>query len=540
MGFFTKLRGAAERNRSLLCVGLDPNPKQAPARYQVAGDPEGTILAWNRAVIEQTHDLVCAYKPNIAFYEALGAKGMDALRRTLALVPSHIPVLLDAKRGDIGSTAEAYARAAFEDLGVDAITLSPYLGHDSIEPFARYGDKGLFVLCHTSNPGAGEFQELEIADWRQLDREPNQPLYIHVARTATRWSPNVGLVVGATFPQAIAAVRAAAPGAWFLVPGIGAQGGDLQATLAAGLRSDGSGVLINASRNVALADDHRGAALLLRDEINAVQSQIVARGREGGAATDFPPRDSGPGSERASERVNERGSDRGSAGSSERGSAAVVAPQPEQRGQAPQRQEGATSVQELAAELYALGAVKFGSFTLASGIQSPIYVDLRLLVSKPSLLAKAAEAYASLLAEIPCERIAGVPYAALPIGTAVAIAANKPLIYPRKEAKAHGLGKLIEGAWQEGERVTVIEDLITSGGSTIQTAEQLRAAGLVVEHVIVLIDREQGGAGKLAEAGIEAHSVFKLTALLDALAAQGLLDGAKHQEVLAFLGRTQP
>jgi uridine monophosphate synthetase len=197
-------------------------------------------------------------------------------------------------------------------------------------------------------------------------------------------------------------------------------------------------------------------------------------------------------------------------------------------------------VQELAAELYALGAVKFGSFTLASGIQSPIYVDLRLLVSKPSLLAKAAEAYASLLAEIPCERIAGVPYAALPIGTAVAIAANKPLIYPRKEAKAHGLGKLIEGAWQEGERVTVIEDLITSGGSTIQTAEQLRAAGLVVEHVIVLIDREQGGAGKLAEAGIEAHSVFKLTALLDALAAQGLLDGAKHQEVLAFLGRTQP
>ncbi len=512
MGFFRKLQAAAERNESLLCVGLDPNPAQAPSRYQAPGDPSATIVAWNQAIIEQTHDLVCAYKPNIAFYEALGAQGMDALRRTLALIPPHIPVVLDAKRGDIGSTAEAYARAAFEELGVDAVTLSPYLGQDSIEPFARYSDKGLFVLCHTSNPGAGEFQELEIADWRLLDREPNQPLYIHVARTATRWSPNVGLVVGATFPQAIAAVRAAAPQAWFLVPGIGAQGGDLQATLAAGLRSDGSGVLINASRNVALADDHRQAALRLRDEINAAQTQIAASRRAGDGATNFLHTDSEPASVRASAR----------------GSAVEAAPQ---------RREGPASVQELAAELYVLGAVKFGSFTLASGIQSPIYVDLRLLVSKPALLAKAAEAYAALLSEIPCERIAGVPYAALPIGTAVAIAADKPLIYPRKEAKAHGLGKLIEGAWQEGERVTVIEDLITSGGSTIQTAEQLRAAGLVVEHVIVLIDREQGGADKLAEAGIEAHSVFKLSALLDALAAQGLLEPAKHQEVLAFLGR---
>lgn len=151
------------------------------------------------------------HKPNIAFYEAFGTIGMEALRQTLALIPPHIPVLLDAKRGDIGSTAEAYACACFDDLGVDGVTLSPYLGKDSIEPFACYADKGLFVLCHTSNPGAGEFQELEIADWRTLDREPNQPSYIRVARMAAAWSPNVGLVVGATFPQAIADVRSAAP-----------------------------------------------------------------------------------------------------------------------------------------------------------------------------------------------------------------------------------------------------------------------------------------------------------------------------------------
>ncbi|MFN8464323.1 MAG: orotidine-5'-phosphate decarboxylase [Caldilineaceae bacterium] len=490
MGFFTKLQAAVERNNSLLCVGLDPNPAQAPARYRAAdGNEAETIVAWNRAIIAQTQDLVCAYKPNIAFYEALGAAGMEALRQTLALIPPHIPVLLDAKRGDIGSTAEAYARACFDDLGVDGVTLSPYLGKDSIEPFARHAGKGLFVLCHTSNPGAGEFQELEIADWRTLDREPNQPLYIHVARTATAWSPDVGLVVGATFPQAIADVRSAAPQAWFLIPGIGAQGGDLEATLSAGLRGDGTGVIINASRNIAMAEDHGQAARKLRDEINAVRARLK-----------------------------------------EQGTAAASAATPQAAAQA-------GDIQQLAAELFHLGAVKFGSFTLASGIQSPIYVDLRLLVSKPALLAKAAQAYAAILAGIDCERIAGVPYAALPIGTAVAIAADKPLIYPRKEAKSHGLGKLIEGAWQAGERVVVIEDLITSGGSTIETADQLRAAALVVEHVIVLIDREQGGVAKLAQAGIEAHSVFKLTAVLDALAAQGLLDTQKHQEVLTFLGK---
>ncbi|MFN8487502.1 MAG: orotidine-5'-phosphate decarboxylase [Caldilineaceae bacterium] len=482
--FFDKLTRAAERNQSLLCVGLDPTPEQIPAQYRhPQGDVLAGILAWNKAVIEQTADQVCAYKPNIAFYEALGLPGLALLRQTLAMIPSEIPVILDVKRGDMGPTAAAYARACFDDLGVDAVTLSPYLGRDSVDPFAKYAGKGLFVLCHTSNPSAGEFQSLEINDWRTLDRAPNQPLYLRVAQAATRWSPNVGLVVGATYPEAIAAVRQAAPQAWFLVPGIGAQGGDLEATLAAGLREDGLGVVINASRGICLAADPRAAAQELRQAIE--QARAKGAGRMSVNQTPGPSK----------------------------------------------------SLQTLITELADLQAVKFGSFTLASGIQSPIYIDLRLLVSKPALLVRAAVEYANILNGLPCDRIAGVPYAALPIGTAVAIEADKPLIYLRKEAKVHGLGKDIEGAWQPGERVVIIEDLITSGGSTIQTAERLRAAGLIVEHVIVLIDREQGGVQNLTAAGITAHSVFTLSTLLDTLVDAGKLAGAKQQEVLAFIGK---
>jgi len=480
--FFDKLTQAITHNASLLCIGLDPSPDQIPTRYRRAdGDPIAAILAWNQAVIEQTADLVCAYKPNIAFYEALGLPGLGLLRQTLDLIPDHIPVILDAKRGDMGNTAAAYARACFEQWDVDAVTLSPYLGRDSIEPFARYGDRGLFVLCHTSNPSAGEFQSLEISDWRTLDRAPNEPLYLTVARTATSWSPNVGLVVGATYPAAIAAVRAVAPQAWFLVPGVGAQGGDLEATVAAGLRADGLGVIVSASRGVCLAENPRAEAEQLRTAMNVVrQQQHEPIAQKAEALPD-------------------------------------------------------AHLQSLIANLADLEAIKFGSFTLASGIVSPFYIDLRLLVSRPALLAQAATAYAALLAALPCDRIAGVPYAALPIGTAVAIESDKPLIYMRKEAKTHGLGKVIEGLWQPGERVVIIEDLITSGGSIIQTAEQLRAAGLIIEDAIVLIDRQQGGVENLAAAGITAHSVMTLRTLVDVLVEMGKLGDGKRQEVLAFV-----
>ena len=345
---------------------------------------------------------------------------MELLQRTLELIPPEVCVILDAKRGDIGSTAAAYAQACFADPRVDAVTVSPYLGRDSLEPFFQQHERGVFVLCHTSNPGAADLQELEISDWRTLDREPNQPLYIHIARQAPTWSPNVGLVVGATFPDAVAAC---APG--------------------------GAGCLVPCARRRRAGRRSRGDG-------------------HGRAAGGWPGnhRQRQPGHRRRSGPRSGRG------GTARRHQPSCVNGP---RDRAPER--AAVPVPAVIAGLVELEAVKFGDFTLASGIHSPIYIDLRLLVSEPALLAQVAEQYAALLSGLPYDRIAGVPYAALPIATAVSLSTGMPMIYPRKEVKAHGLGKEIEGGWQPGERVVIVEDLITSGGSTIATAERLRAAG---------------------------------------------------------------
>lgn len=497
--FFEKLTSAVAARDSLLCVGLDPTVQGLPARYRGPDEPViAGLLRWNQAIIEATAELACIYKPNIAFYEALGEPGRELLEGTLAAIPADIPVLLDAKRGDIGSTAEAYATACFDIWGADAVTINPYMGRDSVQPFLDYTNKGIFLLCHTSNPGAADFQHLEIYDWDTLDREGNVPLYIHVARTVRYWAPHVALVVGATNPNAMQAVRAAAPDSWILVPGVGAQGGELEATLRAGLWSDGQGLLINVSRGISQSDDPARAAREFRETINQgrrEQKRIYA-----GADTSRPPIAAATSS--ATTKTD-------------------------------------SFLADLTVGLAELGSIKFGSFTLASGIQSPIYIDLRLLVSDPPLLALAAQAYAQQIRDLVCDRIAGVPYAALPIGTAVALHTGIPLIYPRKEVKAYGLGKNIEGNWHAGERVVVIEDLITSGGSIIQSAETLRAAGLVIDDAVVLIDREQGGTEKLAAAGIRAHSVFRMRDILHTLQQAGTISAETANEVRSFLAESK-
>ena len=271
MNFIEKLTNTARKNKSLLCVGLDPDPKLMLESV--------SVFEFNKAIIDATADLVCAYKPNIAFYEALGNEGLDALKQTVKYVPDDIPVIVDAKRGDIGNTAKAYARAIFDCFNFDATTVSPYLGFDSLEPFIQYTSKGILILCRTSNAGAADFQSL-----RCEIEGGSRPLFELVALKASQWNVygNIGLVVGATYPEELRLIRNSHPDMPLLIPGIGAQGGDLASTVRYGVNNKGEGAIINSSRGIIYASPGedfaqaaRQAASSLRDQINYYRANLT-------------------------------------------------------------------------------------------------------------------------------------------------------------------------------------------------------------------------------------------------------------------------
>lgn len=259
MKFIDKLLNISRKNKSLLCIGLDPDPDLMP---------DVDILAFNKAIIDSTHDLVCAYKPNLAFYEALGIKGLTILQKTIEYIPADVPVIGDAKRGDIGNTAKAYAKALFSTFGFDAATVSPYLGFDSIEPFIVYQDKGVFILCRTSNRGALDFQDLRCAT--------GPLLYEMVAQKAKEWNvySNIGLVVGATYPEKLKSIRSICPEMPLLIPGIGAQGGDLALAVSYGVDAQGEKAIINVSRKILYASKERDFAQTARNTAEKIRNQI--------------------------------------------------------------------------------------------------------------------------------------------------------------------------------------------------------------------------------------------------------------------------
>lgn len=471
--FFDRLAAACRDRGSLLCVGIDP-PLDAVA--------EASLAAWARGIVDAASDAACCVKPNYGFFEARGIAGLEALAEIIAHAKARgLSVILDAKRGDIASSAAAYAKAAFERWGADAVTVNPLLGADGVEPFTAYADRGVFLLCRTSNPGARDLQELPCG---------GRPLYEHIAGLAASWnrSRNVGLVVGATGPQQLARVRRIAAEPWILLPGVGAQGGDLESSLAAGLRNDGLGVVVNVSRAIAQAADPRQAAREYRDRINEARRA---------------PRH-GPPSASASA-ADESGPD-------------------------------ASLVDAIALGLHALGAVRFGEFTLKSGQKSPIYLDLRLLVSDPALMRTVARAMAGLVRGLACDRIAAIPYGGLPIGQAVALETGLPLIYPRREVKEYGTRRAVEGAYEPGETAVVLDDLVTTGGSKLEAIAPLLEAGLKVGDVVVLVDRGQGGAKELAARGLRLHAVLTLGTLLDALVRRGAIGSSAAAAVRSSLG----
>lgn len=273
MTFFATLDAAAARHQSRLCIGLDPEPERIP---------DGDIVRFLQAVIDATADLVCCYKPNLAFFDALGPQaGPRALQAVLDAIPSGVPVIADAKRGDVGHTAAAHARAIFAVWGFNAVTVNPYGGGDTVEPFLAYRDRGVFVWCRSSNPGAADLQDLTVTD----SDGTSAPLYEHVARKAATWNTygNVGLVAGATYPAEIARLRALCPALPFLLPGVGAQGGAVEASVRAARMDDGRGFIVTASRGVLYAgagDDYAAAARAeaerLRAAINEANRDPVA------------------------------------------------------------------------------------------------------------------------------------------------------------------------------------------------------------------------------------------------------------------------
>ena len=271
MNFNEKLTNTTELNNSLLCIGLDPDPELMPSKVDV--------VKFNKAIIDATSDLVCAYKLNLAFYEALD-DGIDALKHTISYIPNDIPVIGDAKRGDIGNTARAYAKAIFITLGFDATTVNPYLGFDSVEPFIEYWDRGVFILCRTSNPSAVDFQSLQFET-----KGGRLPLFEIVALRATQWNQhrNIGLVVGATYPEELKLIRQNHPDMPLLIPGIGTQGGDLATAVSYGGNAWGRGAILTSSRQIIYASPEkdfaeaaRRVAADLREQINFYRATLTS------------------------------------------------------------------------------------------------------------------------------------------------------------------------------------------------------------------------------------------------------------------------
>jgi uridine monophosphate synthetase len=483
MGFFSQLEERAKEIDSLLCIGLDPHLEDLPA-------PDSqSALDFCLRLVEATSDFTLAYKPNIAFFEIFGSSGIAALETVIANIPDEIPIILDAKRGDIASSAQAYAKAIFETLGANAVTVNPYLGFDAIEPFLKDEQRGVFLLCKTSNPGAADVQDLNVSTAPDGDNSVSSiKIFELIATKALEWNKNdnLGLVVGATQTEALAGVRTLAPDLWILAPGVGAQGANLETALMAGLRSDGLGMVVPISRGISREADPGLVAREINKNIN-----LARRNLKRPATSDT----------HSNNRMDQ-------------------------------------DLKILAIDLLKSGCVEFGEFKLKSGLHSPIYIDLRRLVGYPELLKRVAESYIRIMEGINFDRLAALPYAGLPIATAISLQGDYPLVYPRKETKSHGTQAEIEGIYSVSERVVLIDDLATTGGSKFEAIKKLQAASLIVKDVVVLIDRQSGAAEDLEKSGYRMHAIFTLTQLLDYWSTAKLISKDQIDSVQDFISTT--
>ncbi|MCP9809414.1 bifunctional orotidine-5'-phosphate decarboxylase/orotate phosphoribosyltransferase [Cyanobium sp. HWJ4-Hawea] len=515
MSFFVQLTDAISERQSLLVTGLDPNPEMLQSWAQQRGMGGRSFLSqarqWIKAVIEETAPHVCAYKPSLGFYQALGPVGLELLLEVRDLVPRDLPLIVDTKHGDLNSSS-ALAHYLFKEFGADAVTLSPLAGQDIAAPFLLYPGKAVVMTCHSSNEAA-----------RLIQHYPNEaePLYLQIVRETQLWGTpeQVLLEVGTSDPAVLARVRKAAPQRFVILRSLWSGEDSLEAMLEAGLSDAADGLLLPLPQNLLIEDSIGARAEALKKQIRAKREHWLER-RE----------------KQRQSNQNQTSPSPSQAPSPEAESCALWIP-PEAAKPAlatgqmatdpPVTDPFAAELGELIVELFDIGCLLFGDYVQASGALFNYYIDLRQIISDPNLFHRVLHAYTGKLEGLQFDRIAGIPYGSLPTATGLSLQLHKPLIYPRKEVKAHGARRLIEGDFYEGEQVVVVDDILITGGSVMGGIAKLESSGLIVRDVVVFIDHggdhDRQAKELLAEAGYRCHAVLTIEQITEVLLAAGRL-----------------
>jgi uridine monophosphate synthetase len=483
MGFFVQLTDAIADRQSLLVTGLDPNPEMLQNWAGRRGLAGRSFLSqarhWIKAVIEATAPHVCAYKPSLGFYQALGPVGLELLLEVRDLVPPDLPLIIDSKHGDLNSSS-ALAHYLFKELGADAVTLSPLAGQDIAAPFLLYPGKAVVMTCHSSNQAA-----------RVIQHHPDEsdPLYVRIVRETQLWATpdQLLLEVGTSDPEVLARVRQEAPERFLILRSLWGEEERLEAMLQAGLSAAADGLLLPLPQNLLVEDDMASRAEALKHTITRKREQWLANAEQRDA------------------------------------NACVL--------WLPDSEPTADPLESLIVDLFDIGCLLFGDYVQASGAVFNYYVDLRQIISDPNLFHRVLHAYADQLDGLDFDRIAGIPYGSLPTATGLSLQLHKPLIYPRKEVKAHGARRLIEGDFDEGDRVVVVDDILITGGSVLEGIAKLESSGLVVQDVVVFIDHggdhDRRARERLAAAGYRCHAVLDIARITRVLHGAGRLSDAQ-------------
>jgi uridine monophosphate synthetase len=496
MGFFLQLTDAIAQRQSLLVTGLDPNPEMLQswaARRGLAGRSfMSQARHWVKAVIEATAAHVCAYKPSLGFYQALGPVGLELLLEVRDLVPRDLPLIIDAKHGDLNS-ASALAHYLFRELGADGVTLSPFAGHDIAAPFLLYPEKGVLITCHSSNPAARVLQHAPSDD---------DPHYLRIVRESQLWATPEQLLleVGTSDPAVLARVRQAAPERFLLLRSLWSEEEKLLTMLDAGLGDAGDGLLLPLPQSLLVEDAIEAEAAALKRRINEARQRLLRERGRSDAAGD--------------------------------GVCALWLP----AAATTQPQAQLDPLAELIVDLFDIGCLLFGEYVQASGAVFNYYIDLRQIISDPNLFHRVLHAYAGQLEGLVFDRIAGIPYGSLPTATGLSLQLHKPLIYPRKEVKAHGARRLIEGDFEPGDQVVVVDDILITGGSVLEGIAKLESSGLQVRDVVVFIDHggdhDRHAKERLAARGYRCHAVLDIGRITRVLHRAGRLSDVQAGELM--------